>query len=181
VRSRALEAPRPCRSKRRFDPPLASGFGPCKQLGPRRAAPLASTLTVVLRREREAGMEVASKFTPVRGRLRHEMRRTSGVQPTFSKNEHPSFTSSTELRVFAEARRVSRSRRFTRFGSPRFARGGGVLSRLRVRTGFPLTLPSEPLSAGPHERCLHSTTRSAFCRRKAPGEPEAARRLLQPT
>jgi hypothetical protein len=181
VRSRALEAPRPCRSKRRFDPPLASGFGPCKQLGPRRAAPLASTLTVVLRREREAGMEVASKFTPVRGGLRHEMRRTSGVQPTFSKNEHPSFTSSTELRVFAEARRVSRSRRFTRFGSPRFAQGGGVLSRLRVRTGFPLTLPSEPLSAGPHERCLHSTTRSAFCRRKAPGEPETARRLLQPT
>jgi hypothetical protein len=38
-----------------------------------------------------------------------------------------------------------------------------MLSRLRVRTGFPLTLPSESLSAGPHERFRHSTTRSAFC------------------
>jgi hypothetical protein len=180
MRSRALEAPRPGRSKRRFDPPLASRFGPCEQLGPRRAAPLPSTLTVVLRREHEAGVEVAPKFAPAKGRLRRDapnFRRTTH----FSKNEHPSFTWSTELRVFAEARRVSRSWRFTRFGSPGSARGGGVLSRHRARTGFPLTLPSEPLPAGPHERCRHFTTRSAFCRRAASGEPKATRRLLQPT
>jgi hypothetical protein len=167
MRSRALEAPRPGRSERRFDPPPASRFGPCEQLGPRRAAPLPSTLTVVLRREHEAGVEVAPKFAPAKGRLRRDapnFRRTTH----FSKNEHPSFTWSTELRVFAEARRASRSWRFTRFGSPRFARGGGVLFRLRERTGFPLTLPSEPLPAGPHERCRRFTTRSAFCRRAAP-------------
>jgi hypothetical protein len=33
VRSRALEAPRPCRSKRRFDPPLASRVG-CENANP---------------------------------------------------------------------------------------------------------------------------------------------------
>jgi hypothetical protein len=181
MRSRALEAPRPGRSKRRFDPPPASRFGPCEQLGPRRAAPLPSTLTVVLRREHEAGVEVARKFTPVRGRFRHEMRRISGVQPTFQRT---STRASHGLPNSGFSPRLGECRvswRFTRFGSPGFVRGGGVLFRLRVRTGFPLTLPSEPLPAGPHERCRHFTTRSAFRRRAASGEPKATRRLLQPT
>jgi hypothetical protein len=42
--------------------------------------------------------------------------------------------------------------------------GGGMLLRLRARTGFPLTFLFGSFPAGPHERCRRSTTRSAFHR-----------------
>jgi len=97
------------------------------------------------------------------------MRRTSGVQPTFQRTSTRASRRLPSSGLSPGLGECRVSWRFTRFGSPRFARGCGVLSRLRVRTGFPLTLPSEPPTAGPHERYRHSTTRSAFHRRGASG------------
>jgi hypothetical protein len=46
----------------------------------------------------------------------------------------------------------------------RVREGGGMLLRLRTRTGFPLTLLLGSFPAGPHERNRRSTIRSAFHR-----------------
>jgi hypothetical protein len=156
VRSRALEAPRPCRSKRRFDPPLASRIG-CEQLihdAPHQKPRPHHSRSVENAR---AGTKVAAKGGPRRGgRLRRVMRRTFRRITHFSKNEHPSSTSLSGPRCFRpRAGECRASWRFTRFGLPWSAWEAAFLFRLRARTGFPLTPHFGSLPAGPHERCRH--------------------------
>jgi hypothetical protein len=126
VWSRAPEAPRPVarsggvtRHSRR-DPG-------CEQPRPRRAAPLVSSLTAVLRQERGAGTRDRVESTPqLRGApFEHEMRRTFRRTTHFSKNEYPSSTSPTGTPRGISPGSTDECRvswRFTRFGTPKLAR-----------------------------------------------------------
>ena len=95
VRSRALEAPRPCRSKRRSSPPLASKSALRKDNSnldashrnsePHRRAPSRTRGRARDRFEAPLSMRAVD--------LRHEMRRTFRRTTHFSKNEYPISTS----------------------------------------------------------------------------------------
>jgi hypothetical protein len=138
----ALEAPRPCSSKRRFDPPLASKPGLCKTTRAsthRTASPSSPSRPVENARPgwmtfRSAAFDEGIHFVTRCAEL-------SGEQPTFSKNEYPSSTSPTGLRGFRP--QGPRGSRFMALHSLRITRvrgGDGMLLRLRTRIGFPLTL-----------------------------------------
>jgi hypothetical protein len=112
------------------------------------------------------------------------MRRTFRRTTHFSKNEHPSSTSLSGLMGFSPGGpgECRASWRFTRFGSPKFAGGVGVLLRLRARTGFPLTLhsnrfrPDRMNGSGTPRFGAPSITESDFCnRREARAHPRATR------
>jgi hypothetical protein len=162
----ALEAPRPYRSKRRFDPPPASKPGLRKTTRAptnRTATPSSPSRPVENARPGWRAFRSAAFAEGIR--FDYEMRRTFRRTTHFSKNEYPSFTSPTGPGGFRP--RGPRMSRFMALHSLRIARirgGGGMLLRLRARTGFPLTLLFGSLPAGPHERCRRSTTRSAFHR-----------------
>lgn len=139
----ALEAPRPCRSKRRFDPPLASKPGLRKTTRAsthRTASPSSPSRPVENARPgwmpfRNAAFAEGVHFVTRCAEL-------SGEQPTFSKNEYPISTSPTGLGGFRpQGPRVSRFMTFHSLRITHVRGGGGMLLRLRARTGFPLTLP----------------------------------------
>jgi hypothetical protein len=153
----------PTRSERWNDPPLASCSAAKIELEPRRVAP--SSPASPARSVENAGPGWGSRRRRSRRgeRLRRAMRRTFRRTTHFSKNEYPTFTSPTAPQGFHPAgRRVSRFMAFHSLRITWVTRGGGVLLRLRARTGSSLTLHFGSLSAGPHERCRLSTTRSAF-------------------
>jgi hypothetical protein len=138
----ALEAPRPCRSKRRFDPPLASKPGLRKTTRTsthRTASPSSPSRPVENARPgwrtfRNAAFTEYVRFVTRCAEL-------SGEQPTFSKNEYPSSTSPTGPVGFRP--QGPRMLRFMALHSLRITRvhvGDGIVLRLRARTGFPLTL-----------------------------------------
>lgn len=205
MRSRALEAPRPlARNSGMTRRSRRHSAAKIERAATRRTA--VTTLTGALRRERGAGVGSRRRRSRRRERLRRVMRRTSGEQPTFQRASTrrprrlpprtvlPGGTASVALHGASLA------------SNHLVTRGGGVLLRLRARTGSSLTLHFGSLSAGPHERCRLSTTRSAFHPRSVavrPGRvsslelgpplppwprprrkranPGVAHRLLQPT
>lgn len=139
----ALEAPRPCRSKRRFDPPLASKPGLRKTTRAsthRTASPSSPSRPVENARPgwmpfRTAAFDEGIRFVTRCAEL-------SGEQPTFQRT---STRAPRRLQVSeAFARKARECRVFMALHSLRITRvrgGDGMLLRLRARIGFPLTLP----------------------------------------
>jgi hypothetical protein len=107
-RSRALEAPRPYRSERRFDPPPASRTG-CKQLEHRRVAPETPSSPTRSVESARPGWRPLRSPPRSRGRLRREMRRTfRRMNPLFQRTSTRAPRRLPVLRAFARRRRVSR-------------------------------------------------------------------------
>jgi len=139
----ALEAPRPCRSKRRSDPPLASKPGLRKQLEPRRIAPLLHpSPSRPVENARPGWMPFRNAAFAEGVHFVTRCAELSGEQPTFSKNEYPISTSPMGLGGFRpQGPRVSRFMALHSLRITQVCGGDGMLLRLRARTGFPLTLP----------------------------------------
>jgi len=155
VWSRALEAPRPCRSKRRFyrRSRRSSRCAKTTRTSTHRTATPPSPSRPV-ENVRPGWRSFRSVALGEEVELRHEMHRTFRRTTHFSKNEYPISTSPTGSRwAFArEARRMSRFMALHSLRIIRVRRRGGILLRLCTRTGFPLTLLCGSLPAGPHER-----------------------------
>jgi hypothetical protein len=161
MRSRALEAP--CRGSESDGDEAVS----------RTVAP---TITVTLRREREAGIGSAKTMTSVRGpAFVARCGRTIQQTTHFSKTENPSFTRF-PVRVFTRDRRASR---FMARGSLPIVVVCEVCRPFRPplrENRLSSDAPIGPLSAEPHERCRPSTIQSAFGRRAGSDESKTARR-----
>lgn len=160
MRSRALEAPRPFRSKRRFD--RRSRRSPrcaktTRTSTHRTATPPSPPRPV--ENARPGWRSFRSVALGEEVELRHEM------QPIFQANNplfkervpdlHVAYRCQPSLRPEG-ARRLSRFMALHSLRIIRVRGRGGIFLRLRTRTGFPLTLLCGPLPAGPHERCRSS-------------------------
>jgi hypothetical protein len=161
----ALEAPRPYRSKRRLDPPLASKPGLRKQLELRRIAPH-------LHPHRRAPSRTRGR-DGVRFETPPSMKAFASLRdaPNFQAN-NPLFKERVpELHVAYRSRGLSPSRPANvAFHDASLAsdcacsRGGRHVAPTPRANRLSSDVPFGSFPAGPHERYRRSTTRSAFHR-----------------
>jgi len=170
VRSRALEAPRPCRSKRRFDPPLGVEDRAVR-LDPRRAAPEAPSSPPRSVENARAGTKVASKrlLSTRRAPSLRDAPNFQANNPLFKERApelHVAFRSSL---LSPEGRRVSR---FMTLHSLRI-----TLARLRNRRVTPTPRANRLSSDAPFsDRFLPDRMNGAGIGR--PGAPSTAESTL---